>query len=887
MPSPIRALLIEDMPSDAELMLRALRREGLDILAERVDSEAQLHAALAHFSPDIVLSDFNLPGFDGMRALEILHVERPLLPFLFVSGTIGEDKAIEALKCGATDYVLKSNLSRLGSAVTRALAEAATEAARVQAEQRLRANERRLRDIVETSQDWIWEMDGDLRYTFCSGAVRRILGYEAEELLGRRFVELLHPDDQPRWAQLLPQRPTGEEAGDEQGIAGVNARWLHKDGTHRWLERSAILRQRNGALLGYRGTERDLTQRMQHEVHIARLNRIHSLLSSVNAVVAKAGDRTKMLQEVCRLAVERGGYLRVIIALPVAPPSVALRPLAWKSALPDPVRTLAYPLAGVQGPDSVSLADQAMTRLEPAVCDDLRDEQALPIRHRQDLFESGVRAMAVLPMLVDGKAIGAITFESPEPDVFDAAELELLGDVATDVGFALQYFEKDEAVQFLSRFDSLTHLAKRELFCDRMARTIGMTADGGAAVIVLDVGQIGFVNDTLGRDIGEQLLRAVAGRLKARLGDSDRVAHLGEGTFAVSLFGREAAEPTLFQAREAIRGIFNDPFDVGGQEIDVFVRTGTAVYPKDAEGPLQLVQNAEAALRRAKEDGVNDLDYTAAINTELAQRLLTGQKLNRALDLRQFLIHYQPMIDLDSGRVVGAEALLRWNDPDRGIVPPTQFIPLLEQSGQIVSVGSWVLEQASRDRQAIRDAGLGDLRLAVNISPLQLYQPEFVPHLVAVAFSEGVRESRLEVEITESMLMQDLEGSIEKLAALRDMGVKVSIDDFGTGYSSLSLLARLPIDTLKIDRSFISNLADNPASMTVVSTIISLARSFRLQTVAEGVESEEQLKLLRLMKCDIGQGFLFGKPMPLAELMSMLDTRSSAVLRKLSHASSD
>lgn len=881
MDKPTRLLLIEDLPSDAELIIRSLSRSGMQIVTERVDNELALTEALAGFAPDIVLSDLNLPGFDGMQALQIAHGTVPLLPFIFVSGTIGEDRAIEALKCGATDYVLKSNLSRLAPAVTRALAEAASAAARLQAEQRLRANERRLRDIVETSQDWIWELDADSRFTFCSGAVQRILGYEADELLGRSFVDLLHPDDQWRWPTLLPTQTNSAPHAAHAGISGVTARWLHKNGSHRWLERSAIVRWQDGALLGYRGTERDITQRMQHEKHIARLNRIHSLLSSVNAVVAKAGDRSKMLQEVCRLAVERGGYLRVIVAVMFNPGSQAVRPIAWNSSLPDPLRTLAYPLAGGQGDERVSLAAEALTTLQPAVCDNLGEALPRPIRHQQDLYDAGVRALTVLPMLVDGKPIGVLTFESAEPQVFDEAELELLSDVAADVGFALQYFEKDEAVQFLSQFDSLTHLAKRDLFCDRLVRSIGSAeGDVNAAVLVLDLERIGYVNDSLGREIGDQLLRATAGRLKARLGDSDRVAHLGAGTFAVSLLGSEAVEPGLTQAREVIRSIFDDPFEVSGREIDVTVRTGVALYPKDAQTPMTLLQNAEAALRRAKETGTSDFDYTVAINTQLTERLHIGQKLHRALDQRQFVLHYQPMIDIDTQRIVGAEALLRWNDPERGLVPPVQFIPLLEQSGQIVEVGRWVLEQAARDIASLRSTGREDLRFAVNISPLQLHEPDFTSHLIALAINTETGASQIEVEITESMLMQDLDGSIEKLTVLRDAGIRISIDDFGTGYSSLALLSRLPIDCLKIDRSFISSLADEPASMTVVSTVINLARSFRLHTVAEGVETEEQLKLLRLMKCDFGQGYLFGKPMPLEEFTVALNTSPATTARR-------
>jgi len=310
---------------------------------------------------------------------------------------------------------------------------------------------------------------------------------------------------------------------------------------------------------------------------------------------------------------------------------------------------------------------------------------------------------------------------------------------------------------------------------------------------------------------------------------------------------------------------------VGGREINLQVRTGLAVYPRDASNPLQLLQHAESALRRAKEDGVGDLDYTGSINAEVAERMQLIQKLRRALDLRQFVVYYQPQVDIRTGRIIGAEGLLRWNDPERGLVPPDKFIPLLEHSGEIVAVGRWVLEQALKDREALRAEGLGNLRFAVNISPLQLHQPEFVPELLELTLGQGDQRPLLEVEITESMLVRDVEGSIEKLRALRELGVRVSIDDFGTGYSSLALLSRLPIDTLKIDRSFVRAIASDPNAMTVVTTVINLARSLRLETVAEGIETKDQLRLLRLVNCDLGQGWFFGKPVPLESFKAQLD----------------
>ena len=869
----LRILHVEDLPYDAELVELTLRRSGLQFIAEQVDNEVAMRDSLERFKPDLVLSDYSLPGFDGMAALEIVRETDRALPFIFVSGMIGEDRAIAALKQGATDYVLKSNLSRLAPAVTRAVSEKATEIARYKAEAQLRSNERRLRDIIDTSQDWIWEMDAEGHFTFCSGAVRHILGYEPEEMLGRSSRDFMHPDDVWRAPMLLPA------IAASAGINGVSSRWLHKDGSLRWLERAAIKRMRDEELIGYRGNDRDTTLRMQHEVHIARLNRIHSLLSSVNAIVAKADDCDKMLHDICRLAVERGGYLRVVIGLPSESGSRVLRPIAWKSSLDDPLHTLGMSFG--DGHEQRSLVDEAMSSLKPAVCDDLRDEQDRPIGHRLELSQAGVRAIAAIPMLVDGKAVGAIVFESGDAGVFDAGELELLEDVATDVGFALQYFEKDEALQFLSKFDPLTHLARRELFCDRMARFIATSTVGEQmAVLAIDLDHIGFVNDSYGQETGDQLLRATSVRLKSKIGDSDQIAHLGAGTFAICIAGGLATDSELGNSRDFIHSIFGEAFEVSGKEINVKVRTGLAVYPRDASSPMELLQHAETALRRAKEIDVTDVDYTGSINEEVAARLQMLQSLHRAVEQEQFVLHYQPQVDIRTGRILGAEALLRWNDPDRGLLMPDKFIGLLEHSGGIIQVGHWVIKQALKDSRELWKLGFGTLRIAVNISPLQLHQPEFVPDVLALTLEYGDQRPTLEIEITESLLVRDVESSIEKLRALRDFGVRISMDDFGTGYSSLSLLSRLPIDTLKVDRSFVRAMSDDSNAMTVVSTVVNLARSLRLETVAEGIETDEQLRLLQLVNCDIGQGWLFGKAVPFQAFKGMLEKQGQATRRR-------
>jgi EAL domain-containing protein (putative c-di-GMP-specific phosphodiesterase class I) len=306
-----------------------------------------------------------------------------------------------------------------------------------------------------------------------------------------------------------------------------------------------------------------------------------------------------------------------------------------------------------------------------------------------------------------------------------------------------------------------------------------------------------------------------------------------------------------------------------------------AIFPHDAGTADALVQNAEAALKAARADNEKCMMYGLVTQRPTSRSLALEARLTRALERDELLLHFQPKIDINSGQIEGLEALLRWRDSEDGFVPPSVFIPLLEQSGAIVDVGEWVVLQALRDMRKWSASGLPDLRVAVNVSPLQLRRRDFVDRVLGGIALGNVRTPGLDIEITESMLMHDLELSIRKLTQLREAGIGVAIDDFGTGYSSLRLLAKLPVDTLKIDRSFVQSISDTPNVATLVSTIVSLARAFNMKTVAEGVETADQLQKLRILKCDQAQGYLFSRPVPASEVPSVIDrlsTMSSATL---------
>ena len=860
----LRVLALEDVATEAELAERELKRAGFRCTLVRVETEAEFRGGLED-PPDIILSDFSLPEFDGMAALRIVRSEAPDIPFIFVSGTIGEERAIEALKFGATDYVLKTNLARLGPVVARALQE-------FQDRRTARLADQRFRDLVQTSLDWIWEIDVDGHYVFCSPGVEEILGWRAEEMVGRHHLEQVHDEDRALVAGA--QRSLGAQ---ERRLSNLVARCRHRDGSYRWLERYALaLIDSRGLITGFRGTDRDITLRKEQEQRIARLSRIHVMLSSINSAILRIRDRQKLLQEVCRIGTV-GGYPHTSIFL-IESGTTTVRPVAAEGEHADEVR--AFDIVMRPGAMQFSgLTEQALCTGLPAACNDVSDASAT-VYFRDEALRWGYRACAALPLIVDGTAIGTLILHAREVGAFTPDELGVLTQVAGSLSFALQYLEKEGTAEFLAYFDPMTGLARRTLFIERLTRTLASlhsTSPAALFVFVLDIGQLGALNDRYGRHAGDRLLQLVAERLKTAVPNPTDLAYFGNGCFGVMATGPEPTESAADAVRAQIVRLFEGDFIVDGQQIRLSLHAGTTRFPVDWSTGDALLHNAEVAVKRAKEAGESHLYYAAAMNVDLRRRLTLEDQLRRALEERQFELYYQPKVSLDTGAITGAEALLRWNDPESGLRSPAEFIPVLEASGLIVEVGQWVIMQAVRDTSAWHSESLPNVPIAVNVSTRQLKRSDFVDSvLVATAPLREIGCS-LDIEITENALMEDLGASAEKLNRLRAAGLGIAIDDFGTGHSSLGRLSRLAVDALKIDRSFVSGLDAAPDKRAIVATIIALAHSFGLVAVAEGVETVRELQVLRRLKCHQLQGYLAAKPMPAHAFRQLLAGSGGAI----------
>jgi EAL domain-containing protein (putative c-di-GMP-specific phosphodiesterase class I) len=350
------------------------------------------------------------------------------------------------------------------------------------------------------------------------------------------------------------------------------------------------------------------------------------------------------------------------------------------------------------------------------------------------------------------------------------------------------------------------------------------------------------------------------------------VARLSGDVFAIIVPDVASAEELARYIAPRLADFFATPCRVAGEELAVSGRVGIALYPEDGADGDALARNAEAALKKAKSAGERYLFYEQRMTERVSERLGLENKLRRALENAEYLLHYQPKVELATRSLIGVEALLRWNNPELGLVPPLRFVPLLEETGMILEVGSWALRQAAADFRAWTRLGLKVPRIAVNVSAIQLRQRDFV-RLVEEAISDGSAAAGIDLELTESLLMEDIEANIEKLNRLRALGLEIFIDDFGTGYSSLAYLAKLPVQALKIDRSFIASMQADANAMTIVSTMISLAHSLHCKVVAEGVETEAQAQILRELACDEMQGYLISRPLPVADLLDWMQQR--------------
>jgi PAS domain S-box-containing protein/diguanylate cyclase (GGDEF)-like protein len=784
------------------------------------------------------------------------------------SGRLTGPRNVYALRADGSEFPIEANISRLETSqgllftvVIRDITE------RRRAEVALQASEaglRRAQDVARMAHA-VLSAEGVIETR--SESFATLLGMAAEALprtLGE-WLGLVHPDDREKIASIVSRaRRTHQRADFEYRIA-CNGEW-------RWiqhiLEPLPLAGDDDNESRTF-NTLQDVTEQRQAEHKIRQLNHVYAVLSAINSLIVRVTDRDDLFEQTCRILVDTGHFQKAWIGM-VGEGVEPVRIIAWAGAPDGYFDDLQIHLRDSASGKS-GLIDRVLKGREPVISNDIAND--LGMREREDLVGSGSLSFALLPLVIGERAVGVLAIHAPVVGFFDDEETKLLLGLAGDISFALDHLLKSDRISYLANHDVLTGLPNRTLAMELVTQHLSHAGASGPlyCVALLDLVRFRRINDTLGRGPADELLAQVASRLRTI---DTFAARLGPDLFLLQMKDCRSATELAREFESIATRCFGSPFHVGGEDVRMGCRIGAAVFPGDGHDADSLLRNAEAALRRARTTVTPFVFYAQGMNASANEALAMESRLRRAIDCDEFVLHYQPKVRFSDRLICGVEALIRWQDPDRGLVPPMRFIPVLEETGLINTVGNWALQRACADLTSWIRAGAAPIRVAVNVSPLQLNQAGFASQ-VGKLLADGCGDANLlELEITESVIMDDFDNKIRMLREIRDLGVHISVDDFGTGYSSLAYISRLPITYLKIDRTFITGMTASPEGYILVSSIIALAHALKLKVVAEGVETEEQAQLLKQLACDEAQGFLFSRPIPADQLQQLLVARA-------------
>ncbi|MBI5937741.1 MAG: EAL domain-containing protein [Betaproteobacteria bacterium] len=686
-------------------------------------------------------------------------------------------------------------------------------------------SEKRFRSLVESVSDWIWEIDTDWRYTYASPKVKEILGHAPADILGKTPFDLMPADEARRLAERFVAI-----AGERKPFTALENNNLHKDGHIVVLETSGVpVFDEHGTFRGYRGVDRDITERKRAE-----------------AALHESTQRLALHFQQTPLAVIEW--------------NTAFEVADWN---PAAEAIFGYTKTEAMGRHATELIVPDEARLH---VDGLW--HAL-LEKREGGFRSANKNVTK-----QGKTIVCEWYNTPLID----ENKRVIGVVslAQDV---TELQEAERRLHYLGYYDGLTGLPNRTLFQDRLSQAITAAERRQKIVglMLLDLDHFKVVNDTLGHEVGDALLKTAAARLLGCLRNDDTVARMGGDEFAIALADVANVEDIALIAQK-ILDEFVKPFHAGGNELFISCSIGITLSPFDGSDTQALIRNADSAMYQAKDSGRNNFRfYSAEMTSQAERRLAMATGLRHALERGEFFLDYQPQLDLATGGIAGVEALIRWRHPERGLVPPAEFIPVAEESGLIVPIGEWVLRTACRQARAWQDQGLPNLRVAINLSARQFKQANLVALLKSILAETRLEPSLLELEITESLLLDGADAMVAAtLAEFKLLDITLAIDDFGTGYSSLSYLKRFPIDKLKIDQSFVRGIGSNSEDASLVRAIIAIAKSLNMKVIAEGAEQDAQFDFLRGHACDYLQGYFFSPPVAAERIVDLVRQNQAA-----------
>jgi diguanylate cyclase (GGDEF)-like protein/PAS domain S-box-containing protein len=732
--------------------------------------------------------------------------------------------------------------------------------------------------VTESISDILYRVDLDGRLVWWNSALRKASGCSMEALWDQPIIELFAEPDRPAVASKIANVI-------ENDYAEAEVHLITPDGLALYHFNGVAIKDHTGQTVGVAGVGQDVTEHRRNETQLQRANRALGALNASDEILGSAISEEDLVAGTCQSIVEIGDYPFVWVGYVQDSSNAQLRHFA--SAGQHPCNPESCGLSGSAQEAEQTPSEIAAQSGEICIVQNVDNFTGSPrwVAHAR---EHHFHSMIALPLLSNGKIFGVLSAYSEDSDAFDEQEIELLTDLARSLSRGIEFKraqqrEKriEEQVEHMAFHDSLTGLPNRAMMLQILEHELAEARrhKGLVAIMFVDLDDFKLVNDTLGHEAGDALLREVAGRFRAIVRSNDFVARQGGDEFVLLVSRQDkgdvgcsvsASENPLLQdtaiVAQRILDTFRKPFSIAGQDTYVGISIGISQYPDDGTDIDDLLRHADTAMYRAKELGKGGYQfYSRGLSERQQRRMSLVNDLHRAIEAEQFELVYQPVVELGQGHMVGVEALLRWRRENGRITPPTEFIPLAEESALILPIGEWVLKAACRQIRAWQDAGIG-LLTAVNVSVRQLLQEGFADQVMDAIEQAGISREALEVEVTESAMILDPEGMEVVLNQLDRQGIAIALDDFGTGFSSLHRLKHLPLRMLKIDRSFVTGLPGDQDNAAIVTATVQLAKSLGLASLAEGIETAEQLEHLRQLGCDFGQGYFFSRPVDAREI---------------------
>ncbi len=849
----LRILYVEPNACDIDLAKRELASIAPHLHIESLQTAEQVLHRFAVPDPkvitDVLLLDSRLPDASATDVLKELYQVRGIdLPIILVTGQGDEEIARQSLKLGAADYVVKSvgYLQRLPTVIENVWLRAeSTRRERVLLEERTR-----LSLATEAAAIGIWEWNTATNEIIWDDRMYELYGAPRDcAITYEGWKSYIHPDDLPKHEAQL------ESISAENGRGQMVLRILHSYENLRYLHIArAVTWGIRGNELKVVGTAIDITKRKQAELAIQQHAMQQGLIAAFGQQALASTDLDELWDQAAVIAC-KGLTMNFCKVLQLAPDE---RSFILKAGSGWHEEWIGRHISAT---DENTQTQFVLTSHEPVIVEDFRTETRF--KPSKILVTHGIRSGVDVLISGAGGQYGVLGSYSSDEFRFTQGSISFLQSLANILATAIDRKSAEERLTFLAQFDPLTGLPNRSLFLDRLGQAMEQTQRnrGRIGVVFADLDRFKIVNDTMGHSMGDKLLVQVAQRLQECVRSGDTVARLGGDEFAFILSNLAHAEDATLVAEKVITAL-SLLFELEGQEIYISASLGISIYPGDGSDADSLFRNADTAMFQAKEHGPAIYQfYLPQMNERAVARLKMETQLRGALARHEFVLHYQPKVSLVSGEITGFEALLRWLHPVRGLVPPLQFISILEDTGLIVSVGEWVVRTACEQIKKWQSEALIPHPISINLSARQFQQQDLDVFIGKTLKVTGINPRLLEFELTESVLMKEAETAANQLQNLKAFGVQISMDDFGTGYSSLSYLKRFPLDVIKIDRTFIRDVTTDPDDAKITVAMINLAHSLELRVVAEGVETKAQMDFLIRHGCDEMQGYYFSRPL--------------------------